>query len=174
MTRISDLRQCLIYDSNSPSARLIGVEYMVPKSVYETLDADEQKLWHSHEYEVKSGMLVIPMLSSAPGQFDKLEMMEQQAMKEVIGLYGKTWHFWQVDKGHELPLGKPVLMGSLTKDGQVDLQEVLKDRNKRLNVDHVDKKEKRKEIEGPGVHENADSWWKESKEEHGVAAKEVT
>jgi Protein of unknown function (DUF1264) len=22
---------------------------MIPKAVYETLDADEQKLWHSHE-----------------------------------------------------------------------------------------------------------------------------
>jgi hypothetical protein len=27
-------------------------------------------------------------------------------MKGVVNLYGKTWHFWQVDKGDELPLGK--------------------------------------------------------------------
>ncbi len=27
-------------------------------------------------------------------------------MNEVIGLYGKTWHFWQVDKGAQLPLGE--------------------------------------------------------------------
>jgi len=40
-----DLRQCLIYDTNENDARLIGVEFMVPKHVYETLDAEEQKLW---------------------------------------------------------------------------------------------------------------------------------
>lgn len=27
-------------------------------------------------------------------------------MNEVIGLYGKTWHFWQVDAGNKFPLGK--------------------------------------------------------------------
>ncbi len=40
-----DLRQCLIYDTNEKDARLIGVEFMVPRHVYETLDAEEQKLW---------------------------------------------------------------------------------------------------------------------------------
>ena len=40
-----DLRQCLIYDSHQKDAKLIGVEYMVPKSVYETLDPEEQMLW---------------------------------------------------------------------------------------------------------------------------------
>jgi hypothetical protein len=40
-----DLRQCLIYDSHEKDARLIGVEYMVPRHVYEILDPKEQKLW---------------------------------------------------------------------------------------------------------------------------------
>ena len=31
LTLVADLRQCLVYDSNSPNARLIGVEYMIPK-----------------------------------------------------------------------------------------------------------------------------------------------
>jgi Protein of unknown function (DUF1264) len=44
-----DVRQCLLYDSAAKNARLIGVEYMVSKEIYETLDAEEQKLWHSHE-----------------------------------------------------------------------------------------------------------------------------
>ena len=39
-----DLRQCLIYDSATKNARLIGVEYMNPKAVYETLGEGEQKL----------------------------------------------------------------------------------------------------------------------------------
>lgn len=44
---------------------------------------------------------------------------ETEEMKEVIGLYGKTFHFWQTDRGDELPLGMPVLMGSFTRDDQV-------------------------------------------------------
>lgn len=36
-------------DSAAKNVRLIGVEYMVTKEIYETLDAEEQKLWHSHE-----------------------------------------------------------------------------------------------------------------------------
>jgi len=41
----TDLRQCLIYDSNEKNARLIGVEFMIPKEKYLTLDEEEQKLW---------------------------------------------------------------------------------------------------------------------------------
>ena len=99
-----DLRQCLIYDSNRLDARLIGVEYMVPKHVYEKLDPEEQKLWHSHEFEVKSGMLVLPKPPAIPQE--AWDAAELSAMHEVVGLYGKTWHFWQVDRGDELPLGK--------------------------------------------------------------------
>lgn len=44
-----DVRQCLLYDSAAKDARLIGIEYMVSKEIYETLDPEEQKLWHSHE-----------------------------------------------------------------------------------------------------------------------------
>ena len=40
-----DLRQCLVYDSAKKDASLIGVEYMIPRRVYETLDAKEQRLW---------------------------------------------------------------------------------------------------------------------------------
>jgi hypothetical protein len=54
-------------------------------------------------------------------------------MKRIIGLYGKTWHFWEVDKGHELPLGRPRLMGSMNEGRQTNLDEALKDRNKRFD-----------------------------------------
>lgn len=43
MLCLPDLRQCLIYDSCKPDARLIGVEYMIPKERYEQLDLEEQK-----------------------------------------------------------------------------------------------------------------------------------
>ena len=72
---------------------------MIPKSKYLTLDAEEQKLWHSHEYEVKSGMLVLPNPQThrhSQKARDNWEKLETEAMKEVVGLYGKTWHFWQL------------------------------------------------------------------------------
>ena len=76
---------------------------MVTKHVYESLDPKEQKLWHSHEYEVASGMLICPK-PSTHGR-DEWQEAETAAMREVAGLYGKTWHFWQVDRGDQLPLG---------------------------------------------------------------------
>ena len=135
----------------------------MPKHVYETLDAEEQKLWHSHEFEVKSGMLILPTPSTHKGHEDEWEKLETEAMKEVIGLYGKLWHFWQVDKGHELPLGRPMLMGSLTEERQTKLDETLKDRNERFEVDHKEKAKLRQEIREPGIHQNSDVWWKEAK-----------
>jgi hypothetical protein len=59
---------------------------------------------HSHEFEVQSGMLICPKTGSHPD--DEWEKIEVEAMKEIIDLYGKTWHFWQVDRGDKLPLGK--------------------------------------------------------------------
>lgn len=161
---IADLRQCLIYDSCQPNARLIGVEYMVPKDVYDKLDAEEQKLWHSHEFEVKSGMLILPAPQSHRRHEDKWENLETEAMKEVIGLYGKTYHLWQIDLGHEIPLGQPKLMGSLTEAKQLDIDEALQDRNDRFAVDHNKKAEVRKDIRGTEIHPNADSWWTEAKQ----------
>jgi Protein of unknown function (DUF1264) len=77
---------------------------MVPKHVYDTLPDEEKKLWHSHEFEVKSGMLILPK-PEALGE-EEWEKAELDAMKEIVGLYGKTWHFWEVDAGHEVPMGK--------------------------------------------------------------------
>ena len=41
-------------------------EYMISPKLYETLDAEEQKLWHSHVFEVKSGMLIMPRPTGVP------------------------------------------------------------------------------------------------------------
>jgi len=61
-------------------------------------------------------MLILPN-PTVPGAV--WEIPETEEMKEVVGLYGKTWHFWQVDRGDEIPLGRPELMGSFTSDEQV-------------------------------------------------------
>ncbi|KAI0540871.1 DUF1264-domain-containing protein [Xylaria digitata] len=154
-----DVRQCILYDSPGPNARLIGIEYMITPKLYETLSADERKLWHSHVYEVKSGMLVMPG-PTAPGLQQAWEAAETQEMKHVIGLYGKVYHLWQTDRGDELPLGAPKLMTSFTADNQFDFAKAVGKRDRRLGTDYSRKRQLREGIEGPAIHEDADSAWK--------------
>lgn len=81
---------------------------MVTPRIYETFDEDERKLWHSHVFEVKSGMLVMPKSSGAKGALvpeAAWEKAETAEMETVIGLYGKTYHFWRVERGDTVPLG---------------------------------------------------------------------
>ena len=81
------------------------------------------------------------------------EKAEDKEMEEVVGLYGKTYHFWEVDKGHEVPMGAPKLMGSITGEGQVPgLGELLAERDSRLGVDSKEKGERRGYIKEPEVH----------------------
>ncbi|KAI4175071.1 MAG: hypothetical protein LQ346_008127 [Caloplaca aetnensis] len=147
-----DVRQCIIYDSPGSNARLIGVEYMISPALYNTLDASERKLWHSHVYEVKSGMLIMPSPSGMPNP--AWEVAETKEMEDVVGLYGKTYHFWQVDRGDKLPLGEPALMMSLTQDGQGGdgLKKMWRERDEKYGVSTEVKKEKREGIEEPKVH----------------------
>ncbi|CAH9136530.1 unnamed protein product [Cuscuta epithymum] len=105
-----EFRQCLLYDRPDADGRLIGVEYMVSEALFMTLPDEEKKLWHSHEFEVKSGVLFMP---GVPGP------IERKDMEKVCKTYGKTIHFWQVDRGDELPLGIPQIMMAITRDGQL-------------------------------------------------------
>ncbi|KAL3459505.1 DUF1264-domain-containing protein [Aspergillus heterothallicus] len=161
-----DIRQCLIYDSASPKARLIGIEYMVTPRIFETLPTEERKLWHTHEYEVKSGMLIMPTPAGMPNA--AWEVAETSEMRDVIPLYGKTYHFWQVDRGDPVPMGRPELMLSFTDEGKVrnavegGLDELVKSRDERFGVDTATKREKRAGIEPVEKHPDADAMWEEA------------
>ncbi|KAI1078380.1 DUF1264-domain-containing protein [Whalleya microplaca] len=154
-----DVRQCILYDGPGPNARLIGIEYMITPKLYATLPSEERKLWHSHVYEVKSGMLVMPG-PTAPGVRQAWEAAETQEMKHVIGLYGKVYHLWQTDRGDKLPLGEPKLMMSFTGEGQFDFAKAVGERDARFGVDWKRKKELRRDIDVPQIHPDADSAWK--------------
>lgn len=150
------IRQCLIYDSPEKNARLIGVEYMITPKIYETLPPEERKLWHTHTYEVKSGMLIMPAPAVTPQNM--WEAAETAEMEDVIPLYGKTFHFWQVDRGDRVPLGMPQLMGSFQSDADVEKavkggrKALLEERDKRFHVNHERKAEIRKGIKEPEQH----------------------
>lgn len=83
-------------------------------------------------------------------------------MEEVVGLYGKTYHFWQVDRGDVVPMGAPELMISFTEEKQLKngLEGLLEERDKKFGVDYKQKAEKRKDIKEPDVHGDADEAWK--------------
>ncbi|KFZ02226.1 hypothetical protein V500_00363 [Pseudogymnoascus sp. VKM F-4518 (FW-2643)] len=87
------------------------------------------------------------------------EAAETAEMREIVGLYGKTFHFWQVDRGDKLPLGMPQLMMSFTEDEQVTWDKI-KDRDSRFGVDMSKKRQARKDIIEMTPHQDADSCWK--------------
>ncbi|RDA91338.1 hypothetical protein CP533_0019 [Ophiocordyceps camponoti-saundersi (nom. inval.)] len=142
-----DVRQCLLYDSAERNARLIGIEYMITRRIYETLPREERRLWHSHVYEVKSGMLVMPN-DNVPTK--AWELAETREMRQIVTLYGKAYHLWQTDRGDALPLGEPKLMTSFIADGQLDWGEVER-RDERLGTDYRVKREMRRDIEEPEI-----------------------
>jgi len=139
--------QCILYDSNKPGARLIGVEYIVSAKIFESLPPEEKKLWHSHNYEVKSGVLTAPGMAEAA---------EKDLMKVLIGTYGKTWHMWQVDRGDKLPLGIPQLMMAFTADGQAKAN-IIAERDKLYGLS-ANKKTARADIPDAKHDPGADGW----------------
>lgn len=123
--RSADVFQCVIYDSDRADARLIGIEYIISEALFTGLPAEEKKLWHSHRYEVMSGLLTATGATAAT---------EKELMQELVNTYGKTWHLWQVDRGDVLPLGLPQLMMGFTADGQVDpLMVAARDREQQID-----------------------------------------
>lgn len=144
-----EVRQCLLYDSPSKSARLIGIEYMISARLYETLPPEERRLWHSHVYEVKSGMLIMPNYTVPAAAW---ELAEKKEMEQVVALYGKTYHLWQTDRGHTLPLGEPQLMTSYTADGQFDFEGEVGKRDRQFGTDSAKKRDGRADIQEPAIH----------------------
>lgn len=149
---------------------------MITPELYETLEPEERKRWHSHVFEVKSGMLVMPgphgyhndgsvlgglksaVLGSGPQQaWEKAETME---MEKVVELYGKVYHLWQTDRGDKLPIGEPQLMTSFTEPNQFDFEKAVGERDRRFGTDWKRKQELRGYIKEPKIHEDADYAWK--------------
>uniref|UniRef100_A0A7N0U2P4 Uncharacterized protein n=1 Tax=Kalanchoe fedtschenkoi TaxID=63787 RepID=A0A7N0U2P4_KALFE len=152
-----DFLQCAVYDSDEADARLLGVEYIVSDKIFETLEPEEQKLWHSHTYEIKAGLWVNPGVP---------EMVLMPELNTLAKSYGKFWCTWQVDRGDMLPMGPPALMMSLQDHelGQVQ-RNLIENRDNKYNLSRDALTQTRNEIQGPqgGVNRNADYWTKTGK-----------
>jgi hypothetical protein len=142
-----DLHQCVIFDRNTPDARLIGIEYIISEERFRALPDDEKRLWHSHHYEVKSGVLVAPGIP---------DLAEHAYFKDLVTTYGKTFHNWQYDRD-DFPYGIPQLMMGFTEDGQAD-EALIHDRDRRLGVSAPRKRQNRADIPMPQVMPGANSW----------------
>ncbi|PON69170.1 hypothetical protein TorRG33x02_259970 [Trema orientale] len=152
ITRLNqDFLQCAVYDSDDMSGHLIGVEYIVSDRVFENLPLDEQKLWHSHAYEVKSGLWVNPRVP---------EMLGKPELENMTRTYGKFWCTWQVDRGDALPMGAPALMMSpqSVSPGIVKPELVAK-RDDKYNISAEALRRSRVEIDEPEwINPQADYW----------------
>ena len=145
-----EVYQAIVYDGNGHDAKIMGVEYIISARMFQLLDAEEKKLWHSHSHEVKSGSLIAPGIPDA---------IEHELMEKLVSTYGKTIHTWHTDGEHELPVGTPMIMMAFTKDGQLK-PELLADRDKRFNISTENKKKNRADIPEPKIGAGADAWEK--------------
>jgi hypothetical protein len=143
-----EVNHCVIFDGNKRDAKIMGIEYIISRKLFDTLPPEEKKLWHSHVHEVKSGQLI------APGVPQKAE---HEFMEKMIDTYGKTWHTWHTDRKLALPLGHPMLMMGFTADGQAD-PAMVAGRDERFRVSSDSKRKDRASIPAPQTAAGADAW----------------
>lgn len=116
--------QCALFSGFGTDAKLIGVEYIIDANTFASLPAEEKRLWHSHVFEVTSGALVLPGMS---------EREETAFLQNAINTYGKTWHTWSEHRGATVPIGRPELMLSLTRNEELR-PELLQQRDRTLGT----------------------------------------
>jgi hypothetical protein len=140
-----DFAQCVLFDGNTKTANLNGIEYIISEKLYQTLPAGERKYWHPHNYEVLSGELVAPGVP---------KVAEHELMKKKVNSYGKTWHTWNSDpfggSGDKLPLGEPMLAWSFNHDGEAKAGMVEK-RDRTLGIDSGATRRQRQDL-APMAH----------------------
>lgn len=91
------LTECQLYNSDSPDAKLVGVEMVVPTETWSKFDPSEQAMWHYHKEEIPKINAKLPDLS------------DEEAAKVVKSLeetYGKIYLLWDPSVSDQ-PLGNP-------------------------------------------------------------------
>jgi hypothetical protein len=141
--------QCAIYVPGTNPARLAGVEYIIGSDIFETLPMEERELWHSHQHEVTSGLLLEP---GTPEGVDK------EAMKILVNTYGKTFHTWNfASKNLDVPMGIPELVNGYTGTGQAP-RELVEARDEFFGMNSTEVRQKRTDIKPLPLVDGADSW----------------
>ncbi|KAL0656228.1 hypothetical protein Bca4012_076812 [Brassica carinata] len=79
----------MLEENNDEFLHRAGIEYIRSDRSFENLPHDEQKLWHSHAYEVKSGLWAYPRLP---------QVEAAPELKNIAKAYGKFWCTWQIHR----------------------------------------------------------------------------
>lgn len=136
-----DFAQCVLFDGNTRSANLHGVEYIISEKLFETLPAGERRYWHPHNGEILSGQLIAPGIPKAA---------EKSLMKQKMNSYGKTWHLWNTGQrgmaNDSLPLGDPMLAWSFNRDGEA-LPGLVEERDRNMGVDSASTRRERADLQ---------------------------
>lgn len=135
-----DFAQCALFDGNTRTANLNGVEYIISEKLFNSLSPDEKKFWHPHNGEILSGQLIAPAIP---------QVAEHALMQKKMNSYGKTWHFWntghQGRPGDTIPLGAPMLAWSFNRDGEA-MPGLVESRDKRLDIDSAQRRKRRADL----------------------------
>ncbi|MBV8172752.1 MAG: DUF1264 domain-containing protein [Candidatus Eremiobacteraeota bacterium] len=91
------LIECQLYDSDRPDARLVGVETIVPASVWETFPPQERALWHYHKVELQKIHATLP---------DTPKDQQAAIIASIAPTYGKVFILWDPDS-NVAPVGQP-------------------------------------------------------------------
>jgi len=136
----ADLAQCALFDGNTRTANLNGIEYIISEKLFATLPAEERQYWHPHNGEILSGQLLAPGLPEAA---------EHALMKKKMNSYGKTWHMWHTGangkSGDALPLGAPMLAWSFNRDGEI-LPSLVDARDTRTKISTGERRKDRADL----------------------------
>jgi hypothetical protein len=92
-----NLTECELYDSDSPNARLVGVEMVVPGALWKTFPASEQALWHYHKLEIPKVNATLP---------DTPKDKQAAIVKSLEPTYGKIYILWDPMTSTS-PMGQP-------------------------------------------------------------------
>ncbi len=78
---------CQLYDSSSPNATLIGIEYIITADQYNSLPNREKPAWHYHKTEFAT--------NRADAHFpDLTPQKEGESLKKLSNTYGKVILTW--------------------------------------------------------------------------------
>ncbi|RPA82948.1 DUF1264-domain-containing protein [Ascobolus immersus RN42] len=145
----NDFIQCTIYEPGANPEKLMGVEYIISGDRFAKLPDEEKQLWHSHQYEVKSGLLTQPGLPP---------MIDHPIMEILVNTYGKTFHTWPSSSmKNDIPIGIPELIFGYTGVTNPD-DDFVKSRDEFYGTNTTLIKEQREDIVDPPVIPGADSW----------------
>lgn len=100
-----DVIQCILFDSTSPNARLVEVEYMVSKELVSKVIPkwSHSKNWHDHKQEIETGRVAV------------LNPTDPKERQDLVDYVSKTdgiiFHLWP--KGAPIPDGSVMIAQSI-------------------------------------------------------------